>query len=333
MTVDLAGARRVRTANRMRAAVLVAPGRVELEEVPAPEPGPAQVLVRVEGSGVCGSNVPPWEGRPWFRYPFAPGAPGHEGWGVVEAVGPEVRGLAEGDRVAFLGDAAFAELAVADAASTLRLPPALEGLPFPGEPLACAVNVFRRSDVRPGDAVAVIGIGFLGAVVTRLAAAAGARVVAVARRPFALGLARRMGACAAVPFAGPREALAGALAANGGALFDRVVEAVGLQEPLDLAAELTRERGRLVVAGYHQDGSRSVNMQLWNWRGLDVVNAHERDPAAYVEGMRLGVEAVVSGRMDLGPLLTHRVPLERLPDAFELLRARPDGFLKALVMA
>ncbi|HEX2724969.1 MAG TPA: L-iditol 2-dehydrogenase, partial [Beijerinckiaceae bacterium] len=101
--------------------------------------------------------------------------------------------------------------------------------------------------------------------------------------------------------------------------------------PLDLAAELTRERGRLIVAGYHQDGPRQVNMWLWNWRGLDVINAHERDPKIYVQGIREAVEAVASGRIDPAPLYTHRFPLERLGQALDATRDRPDGFLKALV--
>jgi threonine dehydrogenase-like Zn-dependent dehydrogenase len=70
---------------------------------------------------------------------------------------------------------------------------------------------------------------------------------------------------------------------TGGAMCERVIEAVGLQWPLDLAGEITGERGRLVIAGYHQDGKREVNMQMWNWRGIDVINAHERDPRAYVQ--------------------------------------------------
>ena len=53
-----------------------------------------------------------------------------------------------------------------------------------------------------------------------------------------------------------------------------------------------------MIAGYHQDGPRQVNMQLWNWRGLDVINAHERDPAVYVQGIREAVEAVAAGRLD-----------------------------------
>jgi threonine dehydrogenase-like Zn-dependent dehydrogenase len=60
------------------------------------------------------------------------------------------------------------------------------------------------------------------------------------------------------------------------AFCDVVIECTGMQWPLDLAGELTRERGRLVIAGFHQDGPRQVNMFLWNWRGLDVINAHER---------------------------------------------------------
>jgi threonine dehydrogenase-like Zn-dependent dehydrogenase len=72
-------------------------------------------------------------------------------------------------------------------------------------------------------------------------------------------------------------------------------------------------------------------MQLWNWRGLDVVNAHEREPSVYVQGMREAVDAVASGRLDPGPLITHTYPLERLGEALDATRDRPDGFLKAVV--
>jgi threonine dehydrogenase-like Zn-dependent dehydrogenase len=112
---------------------------------------------------------------------------------------------------------------------------------------------------------------------------------------------------------------------------DVVIEAVGLQWPLDLAAELTRERGRLVIAGYHQDGARQVNMQLWNWRGLDVINAHERDPMVYYAGMRKAVEAVASGRLDPSPHYTHKFDLGEIGSAFKMMKERPENFLKALV--
>jgi threonine dehydrogenase-like Zn-dependent dehydrogenase len=122
-----------------------------------------------------------------------------------------------------------------------------------------------------------------------------------------------------------------ALNAHGEREFDCVIEAVGSQEALDLAGELPRNRGRLVIAGYHQDGRRTVDMQSWNWRGIDVINAHERDPQVYVSGMRRALDLIGSGALDPSPLFTHRVSLDNLPDAFTLLDSRPDGFMKALV--
>lgn len=315
----------------MRAAVLAAPRSVLLGDVVLPEPLGNEVRVRLEGSGVCGSNLPPWEGREWFSYPFAPGAPGHEGWGRVDAVGRDVTDLAPGDRVALLSERAYAEYDIADAGSVIKLPAALEGKPFPAEPLACAMNVFRRSAIEPGQDVVVIGIGFLGAIITALAANAGARVIAVSRRPFSLEVARAMGAAETVVMDDHWRVLDQVRQLLGGEGAPRVIEAVGSQWPLDLAGELTAVRGRLMIAGYHQDGTRQVNMQMWNWRGIDVVNAHERDPAVYVEGMRLAAEAVASGALDPSPLYTHVLPLDRLAEAFELMEARPDGFLKALV--
>ena len=116
-----------------------------------------------------------------------------------------------------------------------------------------------------------------------------------------------------------------------GAFCEVAIEAVGLQWPLDLASELVGTHGRLVIAGYHQDGPRQVNMQSWNWRGLDVINAHERDPATYVAGMQRAVRAVAEGRLDIAPLLTHRYPLAELGAALDATRDKPEGFVKAWV--
>lgn len=315
----------------MNAAVLAGPQQISAARVPLPDPARAAVRVRLQGSGVCGSNLPVWEGRPWFTYPLAPGAPGHEGWGHVEALGDGCEPWRVGDRVAVLSYHAFAEFDVAPADALVRLPPALEGQPFPGEALGCAFNVFRRCDVQPGHTVAIVGVGFLGALLTRLAANAGARVIAISRRPFARELARKMGAQTTLPLEHLRRVVKQVDELTAGVGCDRVIEAVGAQEPLDLAAELTRERGRLIIAGYHQDGPRQVNLQLWNWRGLDVINAHERDPAVYVRGMREAVDAVASGQLDPTPLYTHQFRLDELGDAMRHLRDRPERFLKALV--
>jgi threonine dehydrogenase-like Zn-dependent dehydrogenase len=315
----------------MSAAVIAAPATVRLTRVAIPDPGEDEIRVRLEGCGVCGSNLPPWEGRPWFKYPFSPGELGHEGWGRVDAVGRSVKGFRENDRVAVLSYHAYAEYDLAREDSVVRLPKPLQGKPFPGEPLGCAMNVFRRSDIRAGDDVAIIGIGFLGAVLTSLAARAGARVIAISRRPFALETARRLGAAETIALKDHQQIVDQVKGLTVGKGCARVIEAVGQQRPLDLAGELTQERGRLVIAGYHQDGPRNVNMQLWNWRGLDVINAHERNPRTYIEGVKAAVEAVATGQLDPSPLYTHTFPLKQLSDALNAMKQRPPDFLKALV--
>jgi threonine dehydrogenase-like Zn-dependent dehydrogenase len=315
----------------MRAAVLTGPGRIEVEHLPLPAPGPGQVRVKLEGCGVCASNLTPWAGPEWMEFPTKPGDLGHEGWGRIDAIGDGVEGLSPGDRVAALSYKSYAEYDIAEADAVVRLPPELADTPFPGEPLGCAFNIFRRADIHAGQTVAIVGIGFLGALLTRLATDARARVIAISRREESLQVARDMGAAETVPMHDHNAIIERVKELTGGDFCERVIEAVGKQWPLDLAAELTAERGKLVVAGYHQDGPRQVNMWLWNWRGIDVINAHERDPRAYIVGIREAVDAVASGRLDPSSLYTHRYPLDRLGEALDATRDRPGNFIKALV--
>lgn len=324
--------RRGTSPGTMRAAVIAAPGKIEIRELAIPDPGPRQVRVRLEGCGICGSNVPVWEGRPWFEYPLEPGAPGHEGWGVVDAVGSEVASVAVGDRVGALSYHAFAEYDTVDAAALVPLPDELAELRFPAEPLACAMNVLDRSDVEPGQIVTVVGVGFLGALLIQMMTRRGASVIAVSRRRSALHWAERMGAVAALPLSSPADVRQQIDALTHGAGCQRVVEATGYQEPLDLASELVAVRGKLVIAGYHQDGLRQVNMQQWNWRGIDVINAHERDPQIYTAGMQRAAQAVAAGQLDPSPLLTHSFPLSDLAAALDAAVHRPDDFMKAIVL-
>src|SRR5215212_5927533 len=134
----------------MAASRIVAPGRIEIEDITLPAPAAHEVRVKLEGCGVCASNIPPWEGREWFKYPMAAGALGHEGWGVVDAVGSEVRSVKEGDRVAMLSEHAYAQYDVASEDRVILIPEVLADEPFPGEPLGCAVNIFHRSGIEPG---------------------------------------------------------------------------------------------------------------------------------------------------------------------------------------
>jgi threonine dehydrogenase-like Zn-dependent dehydrogenase len=203
--------------------------------------------------------------------------------------------------VAGLSRRGFAELDVMREDELVELPDELDALPFPGEALGCAVNVVRRADVRPGQEVAVVGMGFLGTAVSRLCEIRGARSTRISR--------------------GDEPA----------AEFERVIEAAGTQSALDTASQLVAPGGLLAIAGFHQDGPRAVDMQSWNWRGIDVVNAHERDPRRYVEGMRAAAGLAATGELDVASLVTHRFGLDELDAAFTAASRRPPGFLKAVV--
>ena len=319
-------------AGQRSAVIIPKAGKTQLLNLALEEPGFEQVRVRLEGCGVCASNLTPWAGPEWMQFPTEPGGLGHEGWGRIDALGPGVDGLSIGDRVAVLSYHAYATHDYAPANMVVPLPSVLDGIPFPGEPLGCAMNIFKRSGIRAGETVAIIGIGFLGALLTQLATKAGARVIAISRRDASLQTAKRMGAAETIVMDDHWRVIEDVKALTNGRFCDRVIEAVGQQWPLDLAGELAMERGRLIIAGYHQDGPRQVNMQLWNWRGLDVVNAHERDPAIYIQGIREAIDAVVDGRLDPSSLYTHRYPLAQLDQALNDTRDRPGNFIKALVI-
>jgi threonine dehydrogenase-like Zn-dependent dehydrogenase len=313
----------------MRAARITAPGRIEVENIAIPEPRPSQVRVRIAGCGVCGSNLALWSGRPWFKYPAGAGEPGHEGWGFIDKLGTDVKDLRLGERVALLSGRAFAEYDLAEADCLITAPD--NTTIFPGEALGCAMNIFRRCKIAPQQNVAVIGVGFLGALLVQLAARRGARVIAISRRPFALETAKRAGAQETLSLDDPQAVCSRVMELTGSLGCERVIEAAGAQETLDLAGELVRVRGRLIIAGYHQDSPRQVNMQLWNWRGINVINAHERDPHRYVAGMRAAAQEISGGTLDPGPLYSHGFPLDSIAAAFNALEQRPKGFLKAWV--
>ena len=111
-----------------------------------------------------------------------------------------------------------------------------------------------------------------------------------------------------------------------------MIEATGTQEGLDLATELVREHGILSILGYHQGPRRSVDMQAWNWKALDVVNAHVRRRELLNDAIRGGLELMRLGRLQPGRLVTHRFGLGEVAEAFDALASKPEGFIKAVVV-
>ena len=318
--------------NTFRSLVVEAPKKLLVNEAKLPEPGSGEVRIKLEGSGVCASNIPVWEGREWFSYPIPAGNPGHEGWGSIDALGEGVKEFEVGDRVTALTYNAYATYDVAEAKNIVRLPESLKGKPFPGEPLGCAMNIFSRSDIQQGHTVAIVGSGFLGLLLIQLAKSTGARVIALSKREFSLEAAREAGADHTIAMDDHFQIIEQVKQLTNGNFCERVIEATGKEWPLNLSIELTGERGKLIVAGFHQDGMRNLNVQLLNWRGIDMISAHERDPQQYILGIEAAIKAVEEGKMDPFPLFTHSFILEDSETAFKYLTERPEGFIKALIL-
>lgn len=312
-------------------AVLAQAGKFVIQQQAEVTCAPTEVLIQLEGCGVCASSLPVWEGREWFQYPMEAGAPGHEGWGEIVAVGERVYHLRPGQRVACLGGNAFANYVAVPAQLVAPLPKSLNGIPFPGEAIACAMNIFRRADINRDQSVTIIGAGFLGLLLVQLAVDVGARVFVFSRRESVRNLARKYGAEATFDTDDWWGNAQQVMELTNGAGCDRVIEVTGLQFALDAGTEMIAEYGKLIIGGYHQDGLRQINMQKWNWRAIDVINAHERDPRHYIQGIEAGILAVESGRIQPQDLLTHCFKLDQLDEAFQIMLDRPDGFIKGWI--
>jgi threonine dehydrogenase-like Zn-dependent dehydrogenase len=308
----------------MKAIQLTGPREARLLEVPTPEPGPGEALVKVLACGVCGSDLNAWRGVQGITFPVAPGHPGHEVWGEIAALGEGVDDLSVGGRVTGMLLGGYAEYALAQATDLLPIPSALTDRPLLGEPLACAANIVRRIAHQAGQRVAFVGFGYIAALVAQLLLAEGGEWVAISRRPESRALAERLGAHATYGFDDVPSDLWDS--------FPIVIEAAGVQQALDYATWLTAYAGRLVIVGYHADGPRSVNMQSWNWKGIDVVNAHERDPAVYMRGLREGLSAIAQRGLDFDALVSHRWSLADTPAALRTAEERPPDYVKGLVL-
>jgi L-iditol 2-dehydrogenase len=193
------------------------------------------------------------------------------------------------------------------------------------------VNAVELAAPALGDDVAIIGAGFMGNLVQKLVQLKGPRHVIVAdTRPDALARAAAMGATRTVDVRA--EAMADAVReATGGAGADVAFEVTGVQSALPTLGDVTRMSGKVVIVGFHQGGTREVPLAGWNWMAYEIVNAHFRDIATIMRGMRAGMRLLTSGRLTLDDLVTHRLDLESINDAFAIAVDKPAGFVKATV--
>lgn len=314
----------------MKIAVLTGPREFRLQEEPRPQPQPDEVVVQVAACGVCTSELDMWEGKAGQQ--IYPRYPGHEASGVIVDVGKEVKGFAPGDRVAVWAPGrGFAEYLVVKAkycfpAGDLPLDLAL------AEPLACAVNTVELANISLGDDVVIIGAGFMGNLVQKLVAMQGPRHLIVAdTRADALERARRLGATHVINVT--KESLPEAVKSlTDGQGADVAFEVVGAQAPLNLLGDVTRMSGKVVIVGFHQGEPRQIPLGYWNWMAFEILNAHFRDEATILRGMRIGMRLLTSGRLQLEGLVSHRFRLPEINDAFLAAHEKPEGFVKSTIV-
>ncbi|MCC3372079.1 alcohol dehydrogenase catalytic domain-containing protein [Cohnella sp. REN36] len=323
---------------KMKASVITGPQKSELVETDVPSIGDEEVLIRVKVCGVCASELHPWmEGAGWLEAPGKRPIFGHEPVGVIERMGARVEGFRIGDRVTGLVQHAFAQYAKANYRVIVKVPEELDDLEALGEPLSCLMSGASRTPVALGDEVAVVGAGFMGLGFLQLMRLKGAgRLIAVDTREESLEHARRFGAeerFAPQDVNAKYKVTAWAHMDQGIPGVQVAVEASGSQGGLQLAGEMAGVHGVLSIVGYHQgnSGMRNVNMELWNWKALTVINAHERRSQVHVKEMEAGLKLIAGGQLNMKDMITHVFSLDEVDLAYDAIRTKPPGFIKSVI--
>jgi len=341
----------------MKAVRLYAPRELHVDEIPVPEPGPGQALIRVRAVGVCGSDVHYYMdaqiGDAKAVFPFTMG---HEFAGEIAALGPGVDWPPVGTRVAV--DPAIAcgkcetcldgnpnccpnvrfpgSAPVQGALSEYYVHPAHLCEPMPDsmgfddgamlEPLGVNIHAMRLAKIRPGDTVAILGAGPIGLLSLQLALKSPTAAVYLSepileRR----ALAERLGATAVCdPGAGnPVEWLKDQTKGRG---VDIVIEATWGGEAVDQAVRMAKPAGKVILIGIPRDDEVTFTASQARRKGLSMLFSR-RMKYEY----RRGIQLVTRGVVDLQALITHRFPLERTPDALALAAALKDGVVKAMI--
>jgi 2-desacetyl-2-hydroxyethyl bacteriochlorophyllide A dehydrogenase len=335
----------------MQAVTFQAPGEVRVDDRPEPELlAPDDAIVRVEATGVCGSDLHIYHGRVVIEPGFTLG---HEFVGTVVAAGEGVSDVAEGDRVlgcycsacgkcffcrrgdfhkcddgrvfghgktlGSLQGAQAEQVLVPHANLTLRRVP--EGMAddaalFAGDVMGTGWHAVDQAGVRPGDSVAVLGLGPVGLCAVQAARAAGAaKVIAIDTVEERLAIAREFGAEAVhLTEDDPRAAVKGATEGRG---VDAAIDAVGHPDALELAARVTRKAGTVSAIGVYAERV-PVHMGIVWIKALTLKTGH----ANVIGHVDRVLAMMAAGVLDPTPLVTHHMPLADAADAYAVYDRR-----------
>jgi threonine 3-dehydrogenase len=322
-----------------------APG-FDVTEVPVPQIGATDVLIRVEKAGICGTDAHIYNWDPWAQHRIVPPlVVGHEFMGTVEAVGAAVRAVGPGDRVSAEGhiadltcvlcrtgsahicehvkiigvdrDGSFAEFIAMPEYNVWKLDPAIpDEFAAIFDPLGNAVHTVMAAGVST-KSVVITGVGSIGLMAIPVARAAGAAsVYAVDVNPAKLALAKRLGADDSFDARAPGlvEEIKRRTSGEGAEVL---LEMSGSGTAIDLGLQMVRNGGRAALLGIPSD---NVNINLAEriiFKGLTVLGVNGRK---MFETWYQTQALVKSGRVDLRPIITHVLPFEQFDHAFELMR-------------
>jgi len=326
----------------MRAMLLSSGGRLAPADLPRPAVGPGELLLRLRGCGLCGSDIAKL-GEADAR---VPAVLGHEVVGDIVEAGEGARGFGVGDRVVAAHHVPCGEchycrrgsesmcrafkqsnLDPGGFAEFIRVPaPNVRGATFSVpehltdeeasfvEPLACCLRAVERARVQPGDTAVVVGLGSIGCLFVQLFARAGATVVGADQDVTRLELARRFGVTAALP----ADAATLARQASGGRGADHVMITGGAAAVLPWAVDATRDGGAIHYFAGGPGDALPIALQTLYHRELTLTTTYSSSPATLARAFWL----IAAGKVDVEGLVSHRMPLERLAEGVELMRRR-----------
>jgi L-iditol 2-dehydrogenase len=326
----------------MRAAVYYSNQDIRIEERPVPKIGDDELLVRIESSGICGSDV-----MEWYRLAKAPLVLGHEIAGIVAKAGKKAKRFREGDRVTVAHHVPCnacryclaGQYSLCDTLRTTNFDPGgfCEYVRVPAinvdrgtflipedisfdegtfiEPLACVLRGLRVARFRPGTSVLVLGSGISGLLFVKALGALGAgAIVATDIDNSRLSAAKRFGADATLP---AKDATPQKLAAlNDGRLFDLVVTSAGVAKVVEQAFRSVDRGGTVLLFAPHEPGT-TVPLPLAEiWRDqIAIVATYAAPPIDTAQA----IEILLAHRIEVNDMITHRLPLEETPHGFHLV--------------
>jgi L-iditol 2-dehydrogenase len=341
----------------MRAARLVAPGQIELVDLPRPRPGPGEVVLRVAATALCGSDLSAFKGLHPRISP--PTVLGHEFAGTVDEIGPEVEHVKLGERVCaepnlacrrcryclrgqpnicldyrVIGEqedlpGACAEYVKVPADQLYHLPERVsfeEGALV--QPLSISFHAVRdRAELAEAEVALILGAGPIGLGVLLVARSYGARTIVADLLEYRLRVARRLGADHVAR--ADSEALAELVRKQSDGYGAHVTfECVGGGQTasLDQAVGLTARGGRVVVVGSFASNAVPLRIVDFKFGELEL-----RGSQGHPNTFRPTIDLVALGALPARELISHRLPLERIADAFRLLESRADNVLKVVI--